>query len=278
MSNFFELLQTKLYLLEIYTKKMKIYRIILVLLVLFSSCKSNKITFGTVVKAKKISTKKIVKRHTVAKLKSKTVDAKLRIAYSDKKNNHTFSVRLKIKKDEVIWLKGTKFITVFKAKITPTEVSYYSPLDKTYFTGDFYMLERLLGVKMTFTQLQNILLGQAIYDIKGKKYSSTIDENSHLLSPKRQEELFEAFFWVNPQHYKLDRQSLKNKDDDKSLYIFYRNYSKIDEVTFPKKIEIKAKYAQKFTNIYLDYKSVQFNTILNLSYKIPTGYKQITFR
>ena len=49
-----------------------------------------------------------------------------------------------------------KFINVFKAKITPDKVRFYSPVEKKYFEGDFSMLEKLLGTKINFQQLQNL--------------------------------------------------------------------------------------------------------------------------
>ena len=47
--------------------------------------------------------------------------------FNDGITKQSISVYLRIKKDEVIWLKGTKFINVFKAKITPDKVRFYSP-------------------------------------------------------------------------------------------------------------------------------------------------------
>ena len=96
--------------------------------------------------------KKVVRKHISSSFDKKTVDAKLKVAFKNNKNSESFSVRMKMKKDEVIWLKGTKLITVFKAKITPTSVSYYSSYFKNYFEGDFSMLKKLLGTDINFSQ------------------------------------------------------------------------------------------------------------------------------
>ena len=115
-----------------------------------------------------------------------TVDAKLKVTYKDAQEDLGFSVRLKMIKDEVIWLKGTKIITVFKAKITPDKVSFYSPYKKNYLEGDFSMLKEMLGVDINFEQLQNLLLGQSIYNLKERKHEVQIIGNKYQLTPKKQ--------------------------------------------------------------------------------------------
>ena len=185
------------------------------------------------------------------------------------------SAPVKIKKDEVIWLKGTKYITVFKAEITPTKIKYYSPYFKNYFEGDFSMLKNLLGTDINFQQLQNLLLGQAVMNVKKEKQNVEIVENSHRLSPKTQSNLFDIFFYVNPSHFKLDKQSIINPLKNERLDIIYPSYSVKKDEIFPNKILIKAKKPTKFTNIDLTVKSVIFNTDVKMSFAIPKSYKKI---
>ena len=99
--------------------------------------------------AKEMSAKKVARKHIASNFDKKTVNAKLKANFNNGKLKQSISVSLRMKKDEVIWLKGSKFITVFKAKITPTSVSYYSPFAKNYFEGDFSMIKELLGVIRT---------------------------------------------------------------------------------------------------------------------------------
>ena len=180
-----------------------------------------------------------------------------------------------MKKDEVIWLKGTKFITLFKAKITPTSVRFYSSLNKTYFDGDFSMLQKILGTDINFNQLQNLLLGQSLMNVKKKKQEVIIQNNSYVLSPNEPEKLFDIFFSVNPSHFKLDKQSIVNSRKNQRLDVVYPLYNVFDGVVFPSEIKIKAKQPGSFTNIDFSLRSVEFNTDVNTSFSIPKGYKQI---
>lgn len=254
---------------------MRYFKYILVLLFLFTACKAKKYAIDATVIAKEMSAKKVAKRHVAANFNKETVDAKYKANFNDGSINQSISVYLKIKKDEVIWLKGTKFITVFKAKITPDKVRFYSPLERTYFEGDFKMLEKIFGTEINFKQLQNLFLGQALLDIKSKKQQISIVDNAYVLSPQVQATLFDAFFAVNPSHFKLEKQSLVNAIKGQRLDILYPTYKQVQDEVFPQEIKMKAKQRTKLTAIDFMLRSVEFNTEINTSFSIPNGYKRI---
>ena len=254
---------------------MKLIKYFVVFAVVFTSCKTKKNLMSANIIAKEMSAKKVARKHVASNFDKKSIDAKLKASFNNGKLKQSISVNMKIKKDEVIYLKGTKFITVFKAKITPTSVSYYSPYAKNYFEGDFSMLKKLLGTDINFNQLQNLLLGQSIMNVKEEKQNVIINDNSYVLSPENQANLFDIFFAVNPSHFKLDKQSIVNSLKNQRLDILYPTYTLKDDAVFPSEIKIKAKQANKFTNIDFILKSVEFNTDFDISFSIPKGYKQI---
>ena len=254
---------------------MKFIKYFLTLTIVFASCKTTKNMIDANAIAKELSAKKVAKKHVAANFDKKSVETKMKVNFNNGKTKQSISVNMRIIKDEVIWLKGTKFISVFKAKITPTKVSYYSPLGKNYFEGDFSMIKKLLGVEINFEQLQNLFLGQALQNVKEEKQEVVILDNSYILSPEKQANLFDIFFTVNPSHFKLDKQSIVNSLKNMRLDVLYPSYNLIDDVVFPSEINIKAKQASKFTNIDFTMKSVVFNTDLDVFFKIPDGYKPV---
>lgn len=249
----------------------------LLLMIVLTSCKTKKNMIDANAIAKEISAKKVAKKHIAANFDKKTVDSKLKVNFNNGKINQSLTVNLQIDKDKVIYLKGTKFITVFKAKITPTSVSYYSPFAKNYFEGDFSMIKKLLGVEINFDQLQNLFLGQSLLNVKDEDQFVEIINNRYLLSPEKQAELFDIFFTINPSHFKLDEQSIVNATRNLRLDVKYPSYNLIDKVVFPSEINIKAKKPGSFTDIDIIYKSVEFNTDLKMNFDIPNGYKRLEF-
>lgn len=254
---------------------MKFTKYILIILVVFASCKSTKKVVSSTNGIKNLSAKQVAKKHVSSNFNKNTIDAKLKVNYKDSEENIGFSVRMKIKKDEVIYLKGSKIITVFKAKITPEKVSFYSPYKKNYFEGDFSMLKKILGTEINFEQLQNMLLGQSLLNPIKEKQELLITDKSYQLSPRNQPNLFDIFFQINSQHFKLNKQFLVNSFKNERLDISYPKYLQKDGVLFPKEMVINAKNDSKSTNINIQTNSVVFNTDLRINFRIPSGYKEI---
>lgn len=256
---------------------MKIIKYLFVFTLLFTACKSSKNTVNTNAIAKKMSAKKVAKKHLSNSFSKETIDAKLRVKFKNNKQNESFSVRMKIIKDEVIWLKGSKIISIFKAKITPTKVSYYSPYAKNYFEGDYSLIKDFLGTDITFEELQNIFLGQAKIENKGKDHAVEIVDNAYILSPEEQLTLFDRFIHINPTHFKLDKHILVNDLKGQKLDITYPKYLQKEDEVFPENILVNVTENNKFTNIDIDVKSVVFDTKLSIPFTIPSGYKKLDF-
>ena len=256
---------------------MKLFKYLLFFSFVFVSCKTKKNMIDANIIAKEMSAKKVARKHVASNFDKKSIDAKLKASFNNGKLKQSISVNMKIKKDEVIYLKGTKFITVFKAKITPTSVSYYSPFAKNYFTGDFSMIKELLGVAINFDQLQHLFLGESLQDLKEEKHSVAIKNNSYVLAPEMQANLYDLFFAVNPSHFKLNKQSIVNEAKMLRLDIAYPNYKLVDNVVFPSKINVVAKNEKRTTAIDLEYKSVVFDTEIMMSFNIPNSYKRLEF-
>ncbi len=223
-----------------------------------------------------LSAKKVIKAHYKASFDHNTVQAKIKARYSDANTSQSINIKLRIKKDEVIWMSGTFMgIPVAKVKITPNSVQYYEKIKNTYFDGDFSLVNKTLGMNLDFYQLQNILLGEAVFNLKEKKYSSQLDGQAHLLTPKKQLQLFDIFYWVNPLHYKLEKQRIENIDKGQYLTISYPEYQEVTHSFYPKKLNIKAVQKNKTTKIEMEFRSVSFDKDLKFPFEIPKGYKKI---
>ncbi|WP_397445142.1 DUF4292 domain-containing protein [Polaribacter sp. R77954] len=256
---------------------MKSLKYILFFIVIFTSCKTTKNMMDANAIAKNISARKVAKKHIAANFDKKTVDAKLKVNFDNGKTKQGLTVNLKIKKDEVIWLKGSKFLTVFKAEITPTSVRYYSSVFKNSFEGDFSMIEKLLGVEINFEQLQNLFLGQSLLNVKEIDQKVEIANNRYILSPEKQAALFDIFFTINPAHFKLDEQNIVNTEKNLRLDVNYPSYNLVQNSVFPSAVNIVAKNPKSTTIIDLVYKSVIFDTDVFMSFNIPNSLKKLSF-
>tara|TARA_R110000868_G_scaffold143741_3_gene362218 strand:+ start:9559 stop:10326 length:768 start_codon:yes stop_codon:yes gene_type:complete len=243
-----------------------------ILIVFTISCKSTKVITGGAIN-ENLSSKAIIKGHYANELDFNTLSGKMKIDYQDKYASQSFSVSLRMEKDKAIWISAT--LGIVKAYITPQRVSFYNRLDNSYFDGDFTYLSNLLGTELDFKKIQNVLLGQAIFDLRKEKYDATIANDTYELKPKKALDLFKILFQIEPKHFRIGSQQIAQPEKGRLLDIAYKNYQEIEKKILPNEIGISATMDGNQSLIGIEYKNIEFNRKLKFPYTIPKGFKEI---
>lgn len=256
---------------QIFKSKFTIVSVFLSLLLL-SGCKSSKTVTGGDSNLK-LSAKQLIKENQKQAPNFKTLQSKLKITYSegDKMQSHTVNYRME--KDNVLWMSAT--FGVIRAKITPESVAFYNKLDNTYFEGDFEYFSKLLGTELDFEKVQNIILGEALFNLNDENYNISLYEDNYLLQPKNQRELFEIFFHLNPSLFKVTRQEISQIKERRQLLIDYLSHQEVDSQVIPEHVKVIAVEDTKEMIAELEFKSVSLNDDLRFPFKIPSGFKKI---
>lgn len=244
----------------------------MMLIFLLSGCKSTKsVTSGEADYS--LNTKQVIKAHQKKTPNFKTLQSRLKIDYKNGDDKQSHTVTLRMEKDKTIWLSAT--LNLVRAIITPERVSFYNKLDNTYFDGDFSYLSNLLGTELDFQKVQSILLGESVYKLNNSDYALSRHENSYLLQPKAQQQLFEIFFLINPSHFKLDSQQVAQPKEMRMMEVDYLTYQDIQKQIFPERLKVIALEQSSETIINLEFKGISLNEQLRFPYKIPSGFKEI---
>ncbi len=195
--------------------------------------------------------------------------------YEDKNQTQNVSADIRMKKDETI-LVSVRYLgfTVAKALITPSEVSYYEKLNGTFFKGDYKLLSRWLGTDLDFKKVQNLLLGEAIYDLNKGKYTATADNGQYKLTGK-DGNLLKQFLFEGSKYLLIQQQVDQNGLDPRSLTIQYPAYNQYSQASLPASVGILAEQADK-VKIDINYNSVTFDEKLTFPFEIPENSKEIT--
>ncbi len=246
---------------------------LIILLLSFNNCKTAKRVASEGSLDGSLSSKQIIRNHAKKAVNFKTLMAKVKADYFRKDEFKGTTISLRMEKDKVIWMSAP--FSMAKVLITPEKVSFYNKLDNTYFDGDFELLSDFVGTQLDFNKVQNILLGEALYQLDKNTYIASTFENSYLLQPKEQAALFEIFYLLNPAHFKMDSQQFAQPNEKRLLEIDYKNYQEINKQVIPQQIKIIAVDNFDETIIELEYKSVVLNEDIRFPFKIPSGYKKI---
>jgi hypothetical protein len=202
--------------------------------------------------------------------------ARVQLVYKDEKKEQSIAASLRIEKDKKIWIKASFLgVTLAKVLITPTSVSYYESVGKTYFQGDFSLLSELLGTELTFKQAQAILLGQSIFQLNNTTYNSAVVNNTYRLLPKNQPSDFITALFLEPTNFKVKSETLSQPSEKRLLTVKYGPYETQQGSFYPSEIKIEAIEGDDKTNIEINYRKIDLNVSVNFAFDIPEGYKEI---
>jgi outer membrane biogenesis lipoprotein LolB len=261
-------------LIKLYTSLKLILSLLLVVLVV--SCKSAKSVIASGEASERLSAKQVIKQHQKKQTDFKTFQAKVKIdiTQNQKEQGSTFNMRME--KDKVIWLSAK--LGLARMMITPQRVRFYNKLDNEYFDGDYELLSDFVGVELDFNKVQNILLGQAIYNLKEEPHKVSVNQNSYALQPKDQNALLELFYMINPSHFKMDSLQLYQQLKKRMLQVDYSSYQEVKKQILPQNIRIVAVEDSDEVAITMEFKSVSLNEDVRFPFRIPSGYKEIVIR
>lgn len=217
----------------------------------------------------------IIAQHYLNNKNFKTLYIKADAHYQDENRSQNVNAEIKIKKDQSILISIRLLgITMAKALITPTQVKYYEKLNGQYFEGDYTLLGRWLGTDLDFSKVQNLLIGQAIDDLRQGNFTPAIEETLYKLTDNFSNGISKAYYFESGK-FMVKKQIIAQPSQDRSVQIVYPNYSQFNQIDLPSAIFIDARQPKGRVTIEVDYKAVSVDEDLSFPYSVPEGYERI---
>lgn len=260
-----------------YFFKRSFFLVALVSSMAFVSCKSKQITVlnSDAEAITGLKTNAVVDKLYANKADYKTVYIKSDASFDNGKQSQNVTAEIRIKKDEQI-LVSIRFlgITMAKASITPTNVSYYEKIKGTYFEGDFSSLSQWLGTDLNYDKVQNMLMGEALDDLRKGKYTQTMEDQGYRLDDKANNSTQKTFY-IDATNFKIKKEEVAQTDKARNIQIEYADYNLFSQILMPQTVKINAQQEKGKTEIQLQYNTISFNEELSFPYSVPNGYKRI---
>ncbi|GAA0753802.1 DUF4292 domain-containing protein [Psychroflexus lacisalsi] len=252
-------------------KSLKRISLVLIIFISLTGCKSSKVGTGEDLKEK--SARAVIRTFENNLAEFKTVNGKIKAGYETESSSQSISITYRIEKDKAIWMsaKVMGLLPIAKVYITPDRFQYYEKINRTYFDGDFSMAKEFLGVEVNFENLQNLLIGRPMYELK--RNQMLFDDNAYVFLQNIKSILaFSAI--IDSGKFEMKSQSLVNTKNE-SLKVDYFKFQSIDNKRFPSKLLMKAKKDDEEVLIDIDYRSVIFDEELSFPFSIPNNYERL---
>lgn len=222
----------------------------------------------------------------------KWVYAKAKVESLVDGKEENFDIKLKIKKDSVIWIEIEVIgglLDVARLLITKDSVKMVDYIHKTYFIGDFNYINDALNADLDYDVIQAVLFGNSaeFHDDETKMKPVTDRQNCHyLLSTERkrklrrikqgESELKKALqtLTINPDNYKIIKNEFIDPAINRTFIANYKNFTQKDSVYAPYNVDIDI-VAEKKANLKIEYVRIEKNKPQKISLKIPSKYDPI---
>jgi len=147
----------------------------------------------------------------------------------------------------------------------------------SYFEGDFSSLSQWLGTDLDYNKVQNMLIGQAMDDLKKGKYKESIIDQSYRLDDLSDANTKKAFIF-EANTFLMQKQEITQTEEDRMIQVTYSDNKVYKEITIPANVLINTFQKKGKTQINLDYNTITINEALSFPYSVPNGYKRIIIK
>lgn len=205
-----------------------------------------------------------------------TFSAKTKVVYSNKDGKQPdFIAFIRMQKDSIIWLSLANDIGIegIRMMITPDTIKVMDKLAKTIQVRPLSSLQEISQIPFSFTDLQKILIGEAIFFDKDKVYSYSTKSNEYTMYSNTG--LFKNAVSLNSDFFiEKSRIDDLNPALNRRADLFYKDYEWKDRIAFSTFREIFISYKDNF-NVQMKFKDYQINPTLTFPFSVPKKFKKI---
>ena len=260
---------------------------LIMLVMAVSSCSSTK----------KVSAKRNLKKYGFEYLKLKMeenelsfhdLSAKLSLSYNNEKSTTNLRGQLRMREDSILWISFSPAMGIEAARLILTQdsIKFINRLNKTYFLGEYQMLDTLISTTIDYVIVQSMILANQLPYYKIDHFSVKADNNMYLLTMEKKRKVKRSIkkgksptnviiekVWLDPVNFRMRRVEMNEiGDDKKKLVVQYDDYRETEGKMFPYKIKISV-FADNDIVIDVNYNKVHFDQALSFPFRIPTKYK-----
>lgn len=218
------------------------------------------------------------------------ISAKFSLDLIMNKKKTSFNGQIRMKKDSVIWVSLSPALGIEMARmiITTDSIKFINRLNKTFFRGDYKIVNKFLKSNVDYDVIQSILLGNDLTYYENGKFRATYDSKEyHLVTANRQklkkylkteedaERIFIQNIFLDPETFKITAMKIKEiKKENKKLEASFTNFELLGTQLFPTNISYSIS-AETPINIDLNYSKIELDKKLSFPFKISSKYSRI---
>lgn len=196
--------------------------------------------------------------------------AKINIESGGKKNNVSFTIRMK--KDEKIWISVTAIggIEVARVLLTPDSVNILDRINNRHVVYDYEFLSEIIKNQVDFHIVQALMIGNSLPGLLNETAKITQAENEIIFNSVREDVGYTMLIGPN---LKLHQLKLNDSVLKQELITDYSEFNPIDNSFFPFVINSVATSGKESVKLQIQYNKVEKVQTLEFPFSVPKNYE-----
>jgi hypothetical protein len=268
-----------------------ILMVLIILSLLAGSCQTKR----TIIKAplKEQGPEYLIQKLDENEFRFDWFSAKFSASYAVNKKQTDFSGQVRIRKDSVIWvsISPAMGIEMVRLVITTDSVKFINRWEKTYFAGDYMVVNDFLKTNLNFDILQAFIIGNDFQFYENTSFRAAQDGGLYRLSTTGRWKMKKEFetndtgplvliqnIWLDPDSFKILRVDVKEyQKDTRKFEAHYSEFIEMEEQLVPSVINVNVT-SENLQEIKIKYSKVNFNEPFSFPFSIPGKYEKVVYR
>jgi Domain of unknown function (DUF4292) len=217
----------------------------------------------------------VLKKLQNNKIRFTTFSSKVKVQYEDRNGKQPdFNAFIRLQKDSVLWISiNATFLNIeaFRIYITPDTLIILNKLDRVVEYHPFNYIESIAKIPMTFKVLQNLIIGNPIY--QGDSIVSYRETENHILIGTAGN-FFKNLLTISADNNYIEKSKLDDIEvgQNRTADLIYDNYDQTGMGAFATYRDITIAEKTK-VDIRLTFRQYEFNKELSFPFNIPRNFK-----
>lgn len=246
------------------------------LLIVFQACKSIAI-LPTNSPIKNVNIEALASKIRSNYPKVNNVRSRIKATYNNGKRKQQIIVQFRMESKKKLWLSATMIIPIAKLLVTPNKVSFYEKFQKTYFEGNYDLINTPFNTNFVYSDLENIFLGKPFLNPDQGRWKQISNPQYYILIPQGKRTGIKPTLFFDPVSFLLKEQRFFVPGTNYNITIKYLRHIKIEGKSLPSFIEITFFDGNQSQTLELEFNRIDFIENLNFPFEIPNGYSKIKF-
>lgn len=207
-------------------------------------------------------------------LEYKTLALKGRADFAYEGGGQKFNYRIHLYKDSLIWFSASLFgIEGVRALVTPDSVFMVNRLERRYGAWSLAWLEDQTGMKLSVSDAQQLLLGEAPRGMLPADPNVELRENSARLAFER--DSAEHEWTIDNALFRLLKINARHLSKPLRAEFRYESYEQAEGKVIPFRTFVTARIPEE-NALSLEHKDAQFNPErISFAFRAPSGYEKM---